>query len=529
MSANLSIASMASKSLSVNSLSRTIYLIVGCLAISFPLWAQQELQGIQQFPPNIYLDTAFAPFYYGVASGDPDTNRVMLWTRVSPTAQETVTLEWEIASDSLFSQLVNKGQIQATASTDWTVNIDADKLHAGGIYYYRFKSASGKYSQVGRARTLPTKSAQKVRLAIASCSSIYSGFFNAYRRIGERNDIDFMVHLGDYIYDFVDEDEEFRVPLPYPTEPNSLQEYRERHKYYLADPDLRYARQRQTWIAVWDNHDILSSTPEITEQAKQAFFEYLPIRKQNDPQEPYLIYRSFQLGNLAELFITDQDSYKQKGKKNGEKTVLGKKQLDWLKSGLSSSTATWHLIGSQKQMASWYSRGLPKGLPGDGYYFNPGDWDGFPEERAAILGHLKENNIQNNVVLSGDMHMSFAENIPLDPLDRKTYDRSTGKGSIAVEFLPTSISRGNFDEQGIPPAFIPTAQEISNSVNPHHVYTEFSKHGYGILDIRSERCVAEFWYVPKLEISSKQSFGVGLKVENGNDHWNWQLLAEPTQ
>jgi alkaline phosphatase D len=340
-----------------------------------------------------------------------------------------------------------------------------------------------------------------------------------------------MIHLGDYIYDYVDDEEQVRVPDPFPKRPASLQDYRERHKYYLAEPDLRYARQQQTWIAIWDNHDILNDDPKLIDVAKQAFFEYLPIREQ-DPAEPYRIYRSFKMGNLADLMMLDEDSYVSNTPNDtSTHTFLGHAQRNWLYQQLGSSKGKWRIIGSQKMMGSWYSKGLPGSskLPGNGTYFDPNDWDGFPEERGNIYDFLKDNKINNNIVVSGDLHMSFAINLTKDPFNRKIYKRSTGKGAVGVEFLPSSISRGNFDEQGVPVSVIPTAQTLSKRANPHHVYCEFMQHGYGILDITPERSIAEFWYVRKDIITNKQTFAVGLKVKDGENHWEWQMLAYPTK
>lgn len=505
------------------------------LAISFwvllawPVVAQNELPSTTSLPANMYHDTAHAPFLFGVASGDPLSDRVIIWTRISPAQnQNSIAVKWEMALDPLFNNIVNSGATEATGTKDWTVKVDADNLQAGTQYYYRFISPDGKYSATGRAKTAPAPGATHFRFASLSCSSIYSGFFNAYRRLGERNDIDLVVHLGDYIYDFVDEEEQLRVPLPYPQEPNDLATFRERHRYYLTDPDLRFARQQQTWIAIWDNHDIDVRHPEIDKQAKQAFFEYLPIREVT-LEEPYRIYRQFSFGGLFDLFMLDMDSYVIKD--GADRTFLGKQQLEWLKQSVSSSKATWKFIGSQKMVGGWYSKGIPKflGLPGDGTFFDTSSFDGHDEERSALLQYFADSLINNLVVVSGDMHMTFAMNLTPDPHNRKVYNRRTGQGSVGVEILTTSISRGNFDEQGAPKPAAELVRKISMRTNPHHVFTDFIQHGYGILDITPDRVIAEMWYSPVLYQTPKEKFGVALKVRNGKNQWDWKLLAEPVK
>ncbi len=433
-----------------------------------------------------------------------------------------------MALDSAFRNIINSGGTEAHKDRDWTVKVDVDGLKPGTRYYYRFTSPTGKHSATGRAKTAPAPGATHFRLASMSCSSIYSGYFNAYKRIGERDDLDLVVHLGDYIYDYVDGSEKVRVPSPYPKNPNDLATFRERHKYYLTDPDLRYARQQQTWIAVWDNHDIEISKPEIDKQAKQAFFEYLPIREV-DLEEPYRIYRQFSFGGLFELFMLDMDSYVIK--EGPGRTFMGQRQLQWLKKEVTASTAQWKVIGSQKMIGGWYSKGIPKwlGLPGDGTFFDPSSFDGYHEERDALLQFFADSAINNLVVISGDMHMTFAMNLSPAPRDKKQYKRRTGKGSVGVEILTGSISRGNFDEAGVPIPAIEVIRNVSARTNPHHVFTDFIQHGYGILDITPERIVAEMWYSPILYPTATEKFGVGLRVRDGQNKWDWRLLAEPKE
>jgi alkaline phosphatase D len=478
----------------------------------------------QTYPDNIYADTAFAPFYYGVASGDPLQDRVIIWTRVfvKDSNSAPVTLRWQIASDSTFKLVVNSGQTTCAVIHDFTTHVDATGLQAGRHYYYRFITADGKPSQIGRAETLPGDSARHFKLALVSCSSVWSGYFNAYARIAQHDDIDFVVHVGDYIYDFVDEQEQVRVPAPYPKVPETLSEWRERHRYYLLDPDLRAARQYKTWFAEWDNHESRRLGPDgKATNAIIAFYDYLPIRMP-DTTHPENIYKVFHMGALADLIMIDMYLFRgQEEYLPGKRSVLGNRQDAWFKNELKQSTATWKLIGNQEMLGSWMSKGLPKAfhLPGNGTFFDPDDWDGFVDDRNRLYHFIDSNHINNFVALTGDLHMSFVDDLTPDPQNKKGYSHRTGKGAVGVEVLGTSISRGGMAEKGIPRAFIPLIQRISMGVNPHHLWCNFSKHGYVTLDVTKERCVAEFWFSKILERADRETFGAGYTVNNGVNHW----------
>ena len=478
----------------------------------------------QTYPDNIYADTAFAPFYYGVASGDPLQDRVIIWTKIAgkEPASAPVVLKWEVATDSMFKAIVSSGQTTCSANHDFTAHTDATGLSEGHHYYYRFITPDGKHSQTGRAETLPGDSAKHVKLALVSCSSVWSGYFNAYARIAERSDIDFVVHVGDYVYDFVDEQEQVRVPKPYPTSPETLKDWRELHTYNLLDPDLRAARQNKTWFAEWDNHESRRLGPDgKATNAILAFYEYLPIRMP-DTTHPENIYKAFHMGKLADLDMIDMYLFRgQQEYALGKKSVLGNQQDTWFKNELKNSAATWHLIGNQEMMGSWMSKGIPAAfhIPGNGTYFDPDDWDGFVDDRNRLYHFIDSNHINNFVVLSGDLHMSFVDDLTYEPQNKKAYSHRTGKGAIGVEVLGTSISRGGMAEKGIPRALIPMIQRISLDLNPHHLWCNFSKHGYVTVDITPEKCVAEFWFSKILERTAQETFGAGYTVKNGANHW----------
>jgi alkaline phosphatase D len=370
-----------------------------------------KLKAQNTLPDNMFLDTAFAPFLYSVASGDPTQHSVIIWTKVFADykASENIKLQWQVADDSLFRSIVRTGETACTRQRDFTTQADVDGLLPAHHYFYRFITAYGRTSQTGKAQTLPDDSVKHFKVAVVSCAGVWSGYFNAYRRMGERADIDFIVHLGDYVYDDVDPDEQVRMPSFELKSPATLTDWRERHKYYLLDPDLRFARQNKTWITEWDNHDTHYKEREKTMDGITAFYEYLPIRMP-DTLHPERIYRTFRFGQLADLNLIDMYLYRGKEEYTpGKCSVLGNLQDRWFKNQLLQSNATWHLTGSQEMMGSWLSKGIPKSwhAPGNGIYFDPDDWDGFPEDRNRFYRFIDSNHINNVVVLSGDLHMSF--------------------------------------------------------------------------------------------------------------------------
>lgn len=477
-------------------------------------------------PENMYPDTLHAPFLYGVASGDPLPNQVIIWTHIT-SDNDSENVNWEVAIEPNFNLVEASGSFTTDASRDFTVKIDVANLIPGATYYYRFQDSEGNYSPVGRTKTAPMGEVAELKFAVASCSSVYSGFFNAYQRIAERDDLDLVIHLGDYIYDFVDEDEEVRVPDPYPTVPQNVDEWRDRHQYYLLDPNLRAARQNHPWAQIWDNHDVKRNDFEA---GVQAFYDWVPIRQVND-NAPEKIYRKFQYGNLLDLMFMDILLFRDVDSLENEAfSVLGLEQFDWLQNNLESSTATWKIIGNQKMFGLWSALTVPDGtFPTDGDVFDDNAWDGYMLERDRVLEILENNSIDNVMILSGDAHISMAMDLPRDPLNPESYLPESCQGSLAVEFLPTSISRGNLDEQGVDPAFIELALAISLGGNPHHQYSEFVQHGYGLLTIQPDSILAQYMYSEILEITDEEVVGLDLVVENGANHWKRACLPVNTQ
>lgn len=476
---------------------------------------------IAQMPANIYADSTHAPFYYGVCSGDPTDSSVIIWTHITPTSPDSVsvTVNWQISPDTTFNTILYSGLATSDSLLNYTIKIDVSGLAAGSTYYYRFSDNDSNYSVWGRAKTLPIGNVNNTKIAVMSCSSIFSGFFNAYKRLSEREDLQLLIHLGDYIYDYPDADELVRIPNPFPVDCESKEDWVERHKYYLLDPDLREARRMQTWYAYWDNHDIDSDSL----YAKEIFRQWLPIRETAQVQQN-LLYRSLAIGNLADIMMLDVESLRNIDTfPNGEYNLMGHTQFEWATDNLKNSTSLWRIMGSQKMAGGWYTRGIDAGIlnlvPNDGDVFDNGSWDGFMETRNRLFDTLVQYNINNCLMLSGDAHITLAMDLVKDPYDSIAYNPSTGSGAVGCEFLASSISRGNFDEAGVPASLSPFFISITMGANPHHQNMEINSHGYGIIEINEDSIVATPFYSDILNITNVESAGQSMIMKNGENHW----------
>jgi len=442
------------------------------------------------------LEKLAQTFEYGVASGDPLSDRVIIWTRVTGDGASSISVRWQVSLDIAFTQVVAEGQTTADAERDFTVKIDALLPYSGTTYYYRF-FAMDVWSMIGRTRTTPSQ-LQNIRLAVVSCSSIWSGYFNAYEALSRRNDIDAILHVGDYIYEFVDEDEKRNMPADAinAQNPNTLEGVRQRYRYYRKDPYLRRAHQQHPWVIVWDNHDIDHAAGR--EASLRAFHEWVPIR-QPEPGNNAVIYRHLSFGPMLDLMMLDTRYVGRNSisSETGSPSILGDQQFRWLKNHLVESQARWRIMGNQVLMAPCKIFGQP---------ISKSMWDGFPDDRDRVLRVLLDNGVTNTLIATGDAHLSFAANLEVD-----------GRAA-AVEILPSSVTRGNLDEQ-VKGIFSSIAKGGFTAAvklfNPHIRYFESTRHGYGIIDLKSEGATLEFWYVPHDEISLDQEMAHAVFIANG--------------
>ncbi|MEU9569638.1 alkaline phosphatase D family protein [Streptomyces massasporeus] len=472
-------------------------------------------------------------FLHGVASGDPLPDGVLLWTRVTPVPEAIpgsgtgpdTEVSWVVARDKAFSSVVAKGSTTATAASDHTVKADIRGLQPATDYWFRF-SAGGTDSPAARTRTAPAADAavQGLRFGVVSCANWEAGYFSPYRHLAARGDLDAWLHLGDYIYEYGTGEYGTRDKVVRPHAPAheivTLADYRIRHARYKTDPDLQALHATAPVVAIWDDHEFANDAwsggaENHTEgaegawaarqaAAKQAYFEWMPVR----PAIAGTTYRRLRFGKLADLSLLDLRSFRSQQVKvgNGEvddpdRTLTGRAQLDWLKTGLKASDTTWRLVGNSVMISPFavgsLSADLLKplakllGLPQEGLALNTDQWDGYTDDRREILAHLRTNAIRNTVFLTGDIHMAWANDVPVDA---GTYPLSP---SAATEFVVTSVTSDNLDDiVKVPEGTVSAvASPVIRAANRHVHWVDTDRHGYGVLDITAERAQMDFYVI----------------------------------
>ncbi|WFB10042.1 alkaline phosphatase D family protein [Streptomyces sp. LX-29] len=470
-------------------------------------------------------------FLHGVASGDPLPDGILLWTRVTPEpgAQPgsgigaDTEVSWEVAEDQAFRTVVAHGTVTATAAADHTVKADVRGLRPASAYYFRF-AAGGVTSPVGRTRTAPAHgaAASSVRFGVVSCANWEAGYFSAYRHLAARRDLDAVLHLGDYIYEYRTgeyPEQKYTVRRHSPAhEITTLADYRTRHGHYKTDADLQALHGTHPIIAIWDDHEFANDawsggaenhTPgvegawaERVAAAKQAYFEWMPVR----PSVAGTTYRRLRFGTLADLHLLDLRSFRSQQASPGsgkvddpERTLTGRAQLDWLKSGLAGSDATWKLVGTSVMISPVAFGAVPAavleplaellGLPKEGLTINVDQWDGYTDDRRELLAHLTDRGIDNTVFLTGDIHMAWANDVPVKAA---TYPLSR---SAATEFVVTSVTSENIDDllHVLPHTLSLVAATAIKAANRHVKWVDMDSHGYGVLDVTAERAQMDYY------------------------------------
>ena len=472
-----------------------------------------------ELPNHTWADTVHHPFVLGVASSEPGTDHVYLWTYCEPDffTQPSKSVNWELSTDSSFSTILQSGTTTADSSRSWTLDVQATGLIPNTYYWYRFDDGAGNTSVTGRTRTLPTDN-DDITLAITSCSN-FIAYYNTYARLAERDDLNAIVHLGDWGYDNLNEDRSVRIPDPNVTIRCGLEERRKRDYLHLLDPDLRAVRAKHPFFLIWDNHDVQRGDPEpVKDGCRKVFREFqgMPVV---DPLDISRQYRKVSMGPLVDLFLVDiQWTQDRRDSINGYESYLGAAQHTWLLDELAASTAKWKLIGQQKLMGQFSIATLASLIPG-GIDADEKSWEGYEEEREDILEFIRDNEIDNVMVLSGDAHFVIIEDLAIDPFNILEYNGSTGEGSVAVEFLPSAISSPNIDERGVPYTLNSILQSLSIAANPHQMYAEFMDNGYGILTINSDSIQADLWLLDCQSINDDQYLADEQTLLDKANHW----------
>ena len=486
-------------------------------------------------------------FRHGVASGDPEPHAVVIWTRVTPTEASTpgsgagpkVSVEWEVATDRRFRDVVRRGTFATGPSRDHTVKVDVTGLDPATWYHYRF-SLRGETSRIGRTRTAPGHDAEPdhLRFGVVSCANLQAGWFSAYRGLAARDDLHAVVHLGDYLYEYGpgqygygQDDVDIRKHRP-AHEMVSLADYRQRHAQYKRDADLQDLHAKYPWIVTWDDHEVANDAyrngaenHDAAEgdfrarraRAHRAYDEWMPARLDGTAAlgDGDRLFRRLRFGRLAELSMLDLRTYRDKqvdtvptpapnpdpATSDPARTITGDRQLDWLRDSLSSDRPQWKLVGNPVMIAPIDFGSVPDDLvdpvndvtgmmPRDGAPYNVDQWDGYTADRKRIFDHIRNHGVKDALFITGDIHSGWACELPYDA---STYPVGDSAG---VEFVCTSVTSNNLkDLTGSPARTTSRPVEEGIKANNRHVkYLDFDSHGFSVLDITAKRAQMD-WFV----------------------------------
>jgi len=474
------------------------------------------------------------PFTLGVASGSPLADGVVLWTRLAPAPLEPggglpptpIDVHWKVSEDESFRRGVRSGRALALPELAHSVHVELRGLEPARMYWYRF-DCDGASSSVGRTRTAATAGTrlERLRLAYASCQHYEQGYYGAYRALLE-DDVDLIVHLGDYIYEGASRGVEVRRHEG--PEPVDLAGYRARYALYKLDPALQAAHAAHPWVTTWDDHEVDNDYAGDASQdrddpsafrarraaAYQAYYEHMPLWGRARPVgSDARLFQRLAFGDLLELSVLDTRQYRsdqpcgETGGGGGQvveqcaarlapsQSFLGEIQRGWLLAGLVRSQVRWNVIAQQTLMAELDQ----KAGPGEAFWTDA--WDGYAAERQRILAALAERSVPNVVVLGGDVHSFFANELrpdfrdPLSPV-------------VASEFVGTSIS-----SDGLP--YERFAELLPD--NPHVKFFDSRQRGYVRCEITRDRWLTDFRMVESVrEPSSPARTLASFAVEAGS-------------
>ena len=453
------------------------------------------------------------PFSLGVASGDPTPDGFVLWTRLAPDPlvgggmkSEAIEVRWELADDEAMQRTVRKGSAVATPELGHSVHVELAGLPPDRWYFYRFMTGDA-VSRVGRVRTAPSLDAttSRLRFAFASCQHYEHGYYTAYQHMLS-DDLDVVVHLGDYIYEGAAAKGKPRAHRG--GELGTLEEYRNRYALYRTDAHLQAVHARFPWIVTWDDHEFDNNCAgDISEEknvgveeflarrarAYQAYYEHMPLRVAQLPNGPHLkLYRACHYGNLASFHVLDTRQYRSDqpcgdGNKapcaevfSDQVTVLGKVQERWLDDSLKNSPARWNILAQQIMMAR------VDRAPGETVAWSMDQWAGYDVPRKKLLARLSENKISNPVVLTGDIHSNWVNDLKVD------FDQEKSP-TVATEFVGTSISSGGDGSERT------RDSDRSLAENPFVKFFN-AERGYVRCDVQPNQWKSDYVVVPKVTV-----------------------------
>ncbi|KLJ06046.1 alkaline phosphatase [Blastomyces silverae] len=501
-------------------------------------------------------------FTHNVASGDPYPNSVILWTRVSPTNESSdsnvtvsgtaplydhdndryvsvstapVCVEYKVARDDKMRKVVTGGEVWTSSDVDYTVKVEATGLKPYTTYYYQFTVCDSKNSSpIGRTKTTPKKGdkvKKDINLSVFSCSNYPQGFFNAYGNAARKDNADYVIHLGDYIYEYKEGGYGWgwsmdRIPQPADHNIKSLLDYRMRYASYRTDADLLYSHQNFPWITVWDDHEVenniwkagssaMNNTEEsfikaggisidqVKANAVRAHFEWMPIR-QVDMDDTLRIWRNFEIGDLFSLIMLDtrvydrsvtdltwNRNYLDEIRDEQSRSIMGPRQEVWFYRQLRESAkrkTKWRIVGQQvliSDIAYVDSGETP---------YNADAWDGYRASKNRTLSTILDNKIDNTIFLAGDTHASYVSDLVYT--GHGEYDPKSGSGAIGVEFGGSGVtSPGPVGRNGTLAQGAEKSKEFVETSTPLQWQDSYYR-GYYELKINHKRVVADFFGVP---------------------------------
>lgn len=469
-----------------------------------------------------------------------------------PPSTAPVCVSYKTATDKAFSNIVGSGTAFTSSDVDYTLKVSRSRPCMGGIpmlirmqieatglspftqYYYQFQVCSSNItSPVGRTKTTPavTDDTTEIGIAVYSCSNFPFGFFNAFGNPVRKDSVDYVIHLGDYIYEYKNGDYGWgqsigRVPLPDRTI-FTLYDYRKRFATYRTDLDLLLSHQNFPWIPVWDDHEVADNTyrdgsSELNNteasfvidggvavdqrkmNAVRAYFEWMPIR-QVEMDDNLRIWRTFSFGSLFDLIMLDTRQYDRsitdlywnthyvhQISNDAGRSMMGPRQENWFYSNLINSKATWRVIGSQ----TVFSRLNESVAYGNVDPLDYDAWDGYQANRNRTFQTLYDYNIKNNIMISGDSHANWVSDLVW--LDNHPYSPSTGDGSVGVEFAGTAVSSPSPAGQNITLAAANNASSSLIADNRELQWSELYYRGYFELHVNSKQIQANYFGLPTI-------------------------------
>ncbi|MBL0738137.1 alkaline phosphatase D family protein [Flavobacterium sp. GN10] len=465
-------------------------------------------------------------FIHGIASGDPTENAIIIWTHINTYSIGDCKIEWQVSTDKNFAREVKKDFVTTSQAKDFTVKVDVSGLKKNQTYYYRF-IYDNVISDVGVCKTLPDSAVKPLQIAVISCNNYEDGYFTSFRHIADNPDIDYVFHLGDYIYEYGTGEYCNKVFLEQSNRKNdplhelvSLGDYRKRYALYRKDKELQKAHQHKPFICIWDDHELANNAykdgaknhqsdegkwTERSAAAMQAYFEWMPVRAKSAEE----MIRSIKIGNDANfIFLEERLDGRDKqllsndlGKQSPDRKMISYKQFKYLSDELKNSNARWNFLVNQVMFTGYKSKKEESVKEEDW-------WTGYPYQRNRLIEVFQ--GLKNPpIILTGDHHQSHV-------LELYAKDEFSKENFAGWEFLTPSITSKNDDR--LSEEKIIKKSEMLYKLNPHMVYNNIAAHGYFILNVAQKEIKIDYKFNKDILLpNSGERNGPQFKIDNLNN------------